>query len=53
LAFHVGDEIVVESAGAYTTTYSSIGFNGIPPLRGYYVEALLRGYVRERKGPLF
>lgn len=29
----VGDRIYFLSAGAYTTTYSSIGFNGFPPLR--------------------
>jgi ornithine decarboxylase len=37
LALKVGDKIVIEAAGAYTTTYSSVGFNGIPPLKGYYI----------------
>jgi ornithine decarboxylase len=27
------------SAGAYTTTYSSVGFNGFPPLAEHCVSA--------------
>jgi ornithine decarboxylase len=30
-----GDEVMIEAAGAYTTTYSSVGFNGFPPLKSY------------------
>ena len=30
-----GDEVLIEAAGAYTTTYSSVGFNGFPPLKSY------------------
>jgi ornithine decarboxylase len=37
LALKVGDKIIIEAAGAYTTTYSSVAFNGIPPLKGYYI----------------
>ncbi|MBL8661847.1 MAG: type III PLP-dependent enzyme [Candidatus Odyssella sp.] len=33
----VGDKVQVLSAGAYTTTYSSVGFNGFPPLREVYI----------------
>jgi ornithine decarboxylase len=33
----VGDKIQIMAAGAYTTTYSSVGFNGFPPLKSYYV----------------
>jgi len=29
----IGDKVLIEAAGAYTTTYSSVGFNGYPPLR--------------------
>ncbi|NDR59202.1 hypothetical protein [Aliiruegeria sabulilitoris] len=29
----VGDEILIEGTGAYTTTYSAQAFNGFPPLR--------------------
>ena len=37
LALKEGDKIEIMSAGAYTATYSSIGFNGFPPLRQYYI----------------
>lgn len=37
LSLSVGDEVLIESTGAYTTTYSSVGFNGIPPLRTYVI----------------
>jgi len=30
-----GDRVYILSAGAYTASYSSIEFNGIPPLRVY------------------
>jgi ornithine decarboxylase len=33
----VGDKIQILAAGAYTTTYSSVGFNGFPPLQAYYI----------------
>lgn len=33
----IGDHVDVLSAGAYTATYSSVGFNGFPPLREYYI----------------
>ena len=32
-----GDKVLVHSAGAYTATYASIGFNGFPPLNEYYI----------------
>jgi ornithine decarboxylase len=32
-----GDRIYILSAGAYTTSYSSIGFNGFPPLRSVVI----------------
>ena len=32
MALDEGDMVDILSAGAYTTTYSSIGFNGFPPL---------------------
>jgi ornithine decarboxylase len=31
----IGDKVLIEAAGAYTSTYSSVGFNGYPPLRSY------------------
>jgi ornithine decarboxylase len=33
----VGDKLEILSAGAYTTTYSSVGFNGFPPLKEYFI----------------
>ncbi len=33
----VGDKIEFQSTGAYTTTYCSVGFNGFPPLKAYYI----------------
>ena len=29
----IGDKVLIEAAGAYTSSYSSIGFNGFPPLK--------------------
>ena len=37
LDLKVGDKIEILSAGAYTTTYCSVGFNGFPPLKEYYI----------------
>ncbi len=37
LALTEGDHVDILSAGAYTTTYSSIGFNGFPPLDEHYI----------------
>ena len=32
LALHSGDKVLILSTGAYTTTYSAVGFNGFDPL---------------------
>jgi ornithine decarboxylase len=32
-----GDRLYWLSAGAYTTTYSAVEFNGFPPLKAYYI----------------
>jgi ornithine decarboxylase len=37
LDLKVGDKVEILSAGAYTTTYCSVGFNGFPPLKEYYI----------------
>ena len=37
LGLAIGDKIEILSAGAYTATYASIGFNGFPPLREHYI----------------
>jgi len=33
----IGDKVLIEATGAYTTMYSSVGFNGFPPLRQYVI----------------
>jgi ornithine decarboxylase len=37
LALEVGDKVEIMSAGAYTSSYASVGFNGFPPLRTYCI----------------
>jgi ornithine decarboxylase len=37
LGLEVGDKIEILSSGAYTASYSSVGFNGFPPLRTYCI----------------
>jgi ornithine decarboxylase len=37
ISLSIGDKVLIEAAGAYTTTYSSVGFNGYPPLRQYVI----------------
>jgi ornithine decarboxylase len=37
LELKVGDRIEILSTGAYTASYSSVGFNGFPPLREYFI----------------
>ena len=32
MGLKAGDRIVIRNAGAYTTSYASVGFNGFPPL---------------------
>ena len=33
----VGDKVEFLSTGAYTQTYCSVGFNGFPPLKAYFI----------------
>src|ERR1700733_9035632 len=35
----IGDRIQVLSTGAYTSSYSSVWFNGFEPLRSFFVSA--------------
>lgn len=37
LSLQIGDKVQLLSTGAYTTTYSSVGFNGFDPLPSYYI----------------
>ncbi|HWU63306.1 MAG TPA: ornithine/lysine decarboxylase [Ensifer sp.] len=33
----IGDEVLIEGTGAYTTTYSAVAFNGFAPLKSYCI----------------
>lgn len=37
LSLTIGDEVLIEGTGAYTTTYASVAFNGFEPLRSYVI----------------
>ena len=37
MALEIGDKLLIEGTGAYTSTYSSVAFNGIPPLKTYHI----------------
>jgi len=37
MSLEIGDKVLIEGAGAYTTTYSAVAFNGFPPLRSYVI----------------
>jgi len=37
VSLEIGAKVLIEGTGAYTTTYSSVGFNGFAPLRSYVI----------------
>jgi ornithine decarboxylase len=37
LSLEIGAKVLIEGTGAYTTTYSAVGFNGFPPLKSYVI----------------
>ncbi|MCZ8098286.1 MAG: type III PLP-dependent enzyme [Burkholderiales bacterium] len=37
VSLEIGDKVLIEGTGAYTTTYSAVAFNGFPPLRSYVI----------------
>ncbi|MDP6345947.1 MAG: type III PLP-dependent enzyme [Alphaproteobacteria bacterium] len=37
MALAIGDRVQILATGAYTTTYSTVGFNGFDPLPAYYI----------------
>jgi ornithine decarboxylase len=37
VSLEIGDEVLIEAAGAYTASYSSVSFNGFPPLRSFVI----------------
>jgi ornithine decarboxylase len=38
LALEAGDKVRILCTGAYTSSYSSVGFNGFPPLQAVYLD---------------
>jgi ornithine decarboxylase len=37
LSLTIGDEVLIEGTGAYTTTYSAVAFNGFKPLQAFAI----------------
>jgi len=37
ISLEIGDKVLIEGAGAYTASYSSVGFNGFLPLQTYHI----------------
>jgi len=37
VSLSIGDEVLIEATGAYTTTYASVAFNGFSPLKSYVI----------------
>jgi ornithine decarboxylase len=37
VSLSIGDKVLIEATGAYTTTYSAVAFNGFPPLKSFVI----------------
>lgn len=37
VSLEIGSKVLIEGTGAYTTTYSTVGFNGFPPLQSFVI----------------
>jgi ornithine decarboxylase len=37
LSLEIGDKVLIEGTGAYTSTYSAVAFNGFPPLKTIHI----------------
>jgi ornithine decarboxylase len=37
VSLEIGDKLLIEGTGAYTTTYSAVAFNGFEPLKSYHI----------------
>jgi ornithine decarboxylase len=37
VSLEIGDKLLIEGTGAYTSTYSSVAFNGFPPLKTIHI----------------
>src|SRR3954466_1096383 len=39
VSLEIGDKVLIEGTGAYTTTYSAVAFNGLPPLATHVISS--------------
>jgi ornithine decarboxylase len=37
VSLEIGDKLLIEGTGAYTTTYAAVAFNGFEPLKSYHI----------------
>jgi ornithine decarboxylase len=37
VSLEIGDKVLIEGTGAYTSTYASVAFNGFLPLQTYHI----------------
>jgi ornithine decarboxylase len=37
VSLEIGDKVLIEGTGAYTTTYSAVAFNGFAPLQSFHI----------------
>jgi ornithine decarboxylase len=37
VSLEIGDKVLIEGTGAYTTTYSAVAFNGFSPLKSFHI----------------
>ena len=37
VSLEIGDRVLIEGTGAYTSTYSAVAFNGFPPVKTYHI----------------
>ena len=37
VSLEIGDRVLIEGTGAYTSTYSAVAFKGFPPLKTYHI----------------
>jgi ornithine decarboxylase len=37
VSLEIGDKVLIEGTGAYTSTYASVAFNGFAPLQTYHI----------------
>jgi ornithine decarboxylase len=37
VSLEIGDKVLIEGTGAYTTTYAAVAFNGIAPMKAYHI----------------